>query len=258
MKKIDIILIGGQSNAVGCTDVVTLDENLRDFFYPNVYLYEEGNFASFYQNKVLKGIKCGMGHNPAQMGIEYGIACRLNEATDNEVGLLRFAYGGTTLFFHWQTEYEGEPQTTTEKGYCYHNFLKTVQNGLRAYREEGYEPIIKGMVWMQGETDATSEEMATMYETNMKTLFLKLRQELGMPTLKIIVGEIATQTEKAPYSDEIRRIQKKVTDEDENCIFFSTKDIPIGHDGFHFDGNADFALGKRFGEHILKYLELTL
>ena len=257
MKNIDIILIGGQSNAVGCTDIVTLDENLRNFVYPNVCLYEEGNFASFYQEKVMKGIKCGMGHNPSQMGIEYGIACRLNEATDKDIGLIRFAYGGSTLFFHWQTEYEGNPSSTIEKGYCYHSFLKTVEKGQDAYRTQGYNPVIRGMVWMQGETDATSQEMATVYELNMKTLFKKLRERI-LPNLKIIVGEIATSKEKAPYSDEIRRIQKKVTDEDENAFFLSTKDIPIGRDGFHFDGNEDFALGKRFGEYILKYLELSL
>jgi hypothetical protein len=257
MKDIDIILIGGQSNAVGCTDVVTLDENLRNFVFPNVCLYEEGNFASFYQEKVMKGVKCGMGHNPTQMGIEYGISCRLSEATQKDVGLIRFAYGGTTLFFHWQTEYEGDPTTTIEKGYCYHNFLKTVKNGLQAYKAEGYNPIIRGMVWMQGETDATTKEMATVYELNMRTLFEKLRENI-QPDLKIIVGEIATRNENAPYSDEIRRIQKKVVDEDKNCYFLSTKDIPIGHDGFHFDGNQDYALGLRFGEYILKYLELSL
>lgn len=44
MKKIDIILIGGQSNAVGLTEISTLDEKYRNGDYQNVYLYQEGNF----------------------------------------------------------------------------------------------------------------------------------------------------------------------------------------------------------------------
>ena len=258
MKPIDVILIGGQSNAVGCTNIDTLDVCLRDFVYPTVSLYEEGNFAPYYLNKIMKGIKCGMGHSATQMGIEYGIANRLSHATDKEIGLIRYAYGGTTLFLQWQTEYEKEPCVLDDKGYCYHNFIKTVQNGLQSYRDNGYEPVIKGMAWMQGETDANSEEMATVYETNMKTLFAKIRETLALPTLKIIVGEIATQKEYAPYSDEIRRIQKKVCDEDSHCVFLSTKDIPIGADGFHFDGNEDFILGKRFGDYIINNLEIFL
>ena len=258
MKSIDILLIGGQSNAVGCTFVSTLDENLRNFVAPNVLLYQEGNFAPVFQSKLIKGIQCGMGHCPEQMGIEYGMAHRLHEATAREIGFIRYAYGGTTLFSHWQANYESEPKALTDTGYCYHNFLQTVRNGLQVYRENGYEPTIKGMVWMQGETDANTQETATVYEANMKNLFTRFRKDLGLPTLKIIVGEIATQKDHAPYSDEIRAIQRRVSNADEYCVFLSTKDIPVGKDGYHFDGNEDFILGKRFAEYALEYLEIAL
>ena len=256
MKDLDIIIIAGQSNAVGCTSVNTLDENKRFYYAPHVYLYEEGNFADYYTKRIIKGITCNLGNTDFQMGIEYGIGYILNRAfPKTTIGLIRYAFGGTTLYNHWKTDYVGVPEGREDYGTCYYHFKKAIENGLAAYERSGYNPVIKGMVWMQGETDAVDKKKADCYKENLEVLLKNFRDFLKIPDLKIIIGEIATQAPSAPYSNQIRRIQRAVCDENADNIFLSTKGIKIGHDTYHFDGNEDFVLGKRFGKKIVDLLK---
>lgn len=254
MKKIRIILIGGQSNAVGCTMKDTLDEMHRGGEYNNVYLYQEGNFTEEAKYKIIHGIRLGMGCKPHQMGIEYGIAEELNGMGDC-FALIRFAYGGTDLTYHWQTSFDKIPETVEDKGYCYYEFVGTVKRGLEAFRNAGFEPSVKGMVWMQGESDTNKTiAEAEQYEDNLRTLFAAMRKELGMPELKIIVGGISTTPPLAPFSDVVRQKQKQYCDKDELAIYVDNTDIPIGDDGWHYNGNEDLRLGKRFGKYIKEFL----
>jgi len=257
MEDLDIFIIAGQSNAVGCTNVDTLDKKHRFYYAPHVYLYEEGNFAYYYTNRIIKGITCNMGCYDMQMGIEYGISYRINGKTNKTIGLIRYAYGGTTLFHHWKPDYKKVPDNIEDYGSCYFNFCKTMENGLKAYRNAGFNPIIRGMVWMQGETDAVIEERAIAYKNNLEHIFSCFRKELNIPDLKIIVGEIATRSPLSPFSDIVRESQKQVCEKDKNCVFLSTKNIKIGHDSYHFDGNEDFKLGKKFGDEMLRLIDVN-
>ncbi len=253
-KKIQIVLIGGQSNAVGCTNKDTLDEKDRDYHLENVYLYQEGNFHSDYTKRVMKGIYWGLGHDPAQMGIEYGMAYMLNHEQP-EVGFIRLAWGGTNVGFHWQTTFDKIPQSTEDKGYCYYEFVNTVRRGLEAYKQAGFEPEIKGMVWMQGESDADkTEEWARAYKKNLDALTACIRKELALPDLKIIVGGISTQTFMAAYADIVREEQQAFCKDDKNAIYFDNMDVELSPDNLHYSANGSFVLGKRFGEKVKEFL----
>lgn len=255
MKKIRVILIGGQSNAVGCTKKDTLDEKYRGGEYDNVYLYQEGNFTEEAKYKIIHGIRLGMGCKPREMGIEYGIAEELDGIGDS-FALIRFAYGGTDLTYHWRTSFDKfPPESTDDKGYCYYAFVGTVKRGLDAFRDAGFEPTVEGMVWMQGESDTNKTIVeAEQYEDNLRTLFTAMRKELGMPELKIIVGGISTNPPLAPFSDVVRQKQQQYCDKDELAIYVDNTDIPIGDDGWHYNGNEDLKLGKRFGKYIKEFL----
>ena len=254
MKKIRIILIGGQSNAVGLTPKDTLDEKYRGGEYGNVYLYQEGNFSADAKYKVIEGIRLGMGCKSHLMGIEYGMASELNDLGD-KFGFIRFAYGGTDLTFHWQTSFDKTPETVEDKGYCYYEFVGTVKRGLLALREAGFEPTIEGMVWMQGESDTNKTIVeAEQYEENLSILFSTIRRELDLPKLKIIVGSISTNPPLAPFSDVVRRCQREYCEKDGLAVYMDNTDIPIGEDGWHYSGNEDLKLGKRFGKYIKEFL----
>lgn len=253
MKKLDVILIGGQSNAVGLTEIDTLDEKYRGGHYENVYLYQEGNFRAEDKFRVIRGIRLGMGCKPHQMGIEYGMAGELS-VMGREFGFIRFAYGGTDLTFHWQTEFDRIPETVEDKGYCFYSFVKTVKNGLEAYRREGFDPVIRGMVWHQGESDTNKTVVeARQYKQNLKKLFTAIRKELCIPDLRFIVGGISTVPPLSEFADIVRDCQKSFCEEDPYSVYMDNTDLPVGPDGWHYSGNDDLKLGRRFGKYIKKY-----
>ena len=254
MKKIDIILIGGQSNAVGLTEITTLDEQYRHGSYDHVYLYQEGNFRAEDKGRLLQGIHLGMGCKPHLMGIEYGIAAEL-DALGGSYGLIRFAYGGTDLTFHWQTEFPEIPDTVEKKGYCFYSFVNTVRRGLAAYRAAGFDPVIRGMVWHQGESDSNKTIIeAQQYEENLRTLFAAIRKELALPDLKYIVGSISSNPPLAEFADIVREGQRHFCETDAHSVYMDNTDLPVGPDGWHYSGNEDWTLGRRFGAYIKEFL----
>lgn len=254
LKDIDVFLIGGQSNAVGCTKISTLPPDFVPETFERAMLYQEGNFGPEYYGKWVEGIHLGMGCNSSEMGIEYGIASVLNEAYAEQFALLRYAMGGSSLIVDWypRTLWEFEPSHfIAHRGYCYRAWSETVTKGLNRLIEAGYRPHVKAFVWMQGEADSDLQHGAVRYQENLRALVDCVRAELRDPQLPVVIGEIATETSKHPWSDMVRAAQRQVAEEDENIYLVTTKDIPIGTDGAHFDGISDLRLGKRFGE-VLK------
>lgn len=258
LKEIDVYLIAGQSNAVGCTLIASLPPNFKEEVFDKAYLYQEGNFCPTYYGKLVKGIHLGMGCNEDHMGIEYGMAKYLQENSSKEFAFIRYGYGGSNLFLDWQPRFlwKDEPSFISQYGFSYKTWAQTVVNGLNKLMEAGYLPEIKGMAWMQGESDADkTEEIANNYYDNLCDLIFSMRTELRMPSLPVAIGEISTATKIAPWADIVRKNQLKFTENDKNAILVSTKDIPAGKDGLHYDGSDDVKLGMRFAEKLFSLIK---
>ena len=257
LKDIDVHIIAGQSNAVGCTNISTLPNDFKKETFEKAYLYQEGNFSTETFAKLVKGVSLGMGCWSGQMGIEYGISKVLNNHDDKPFALIRYAFGGSSLCYDWvpRINWAHKPCFIGHRGFHYMSWSKAVYNGLMELINKGYKPTIKSLIWMQGETDAgLNESIANEYYDSLRDLIFSMRTELNLPELKIIVGEIATKAPQVPYSDVVRNAQKKFCETDKNSYLVSTKDIPIGKDGLHFDGEEDIKLGEAFGKAIIKSL----
>ena len=254
LKKIDVYLIAGQSNAVGLTKIETLPKDFEGEVFDRVLLYQEGNFCLTYYGQLVRGVRLGMGCDTENMGIEYNIAKYLQENTTEEVAIIRYAFGGSNLFYDWKPRifWDGEPQIMGHRGYSYKIWAQTVANGLNKLLEAGYLPQIKALAWMQGESDADKgEAIADMYYDNLCDLIYTMRAELRMPELPVVIGEIAVQAPVAPWADTVRAAQSKFVLNDAHAALVSTKDIPAGKDNLHFDGPEALRLGQRFVEALL-------
>lgn len=256
LKDLDVYLIAGQSNAVGCSKLSTLPEDFAPEVFDGIILYQEGNFCPAYYGTPVRGIRLGMGCKTDQMGIEYGIAKYLHEHGKTEAALIRYAMGGSNLYHGWLPRFlwEDEPRFIGQHGFHYKMWAQTVENGLRMLMQEGFLPHIKALAWMQGESDADKDEQtAKDYLTHLEDLVFSMRTELRLPFLPVAVGEIATHAPAAPWSDEVRMAQKKFAENDPDAVLVSTKGIPVGRDGLHFDAPEDLVLGLRFGEALLSF-----
>ena len=112
---------------------------------------------------------------------------------------------------------------------------------------------IKGILWHQGEADATSEKRP-LYKQRLTLLFKEFRSAAGNPNLPIILGELGP----FPYSYEewmkLNGILREYCKEDKNSALISTADLKHKGDSVHFNSAGQRIMGKRYAEAIRKVI----
>ena len=282
---IDVYLIAGQSNAVGYTLV---DENAQTELnqmdprftkgFENVLYYGCSN-VNVGQNlpaMEVQSTKIGLGMSSTTatyIGPELGIAQYFAATSTNTVGIIKYASGASSIYDDYMStqnsqrgnwcspgvltalnKVAGNPNIT---GNCYRVFLDVVKQGLDAYKELGYTPVIKGLAWMQGEAECQSSEYSAKYATLLTALISDLRADLSavaetdLSSLHIVVAKIPSYyTPTNPsYSNVVREQQQIV---DNNDAFVTTIDnegftLP-GTDNHHYRWDDMLLLGINFAE----------
>ncbi len=297
-KKVDVYLLAGQSNAAGYTPAKglytpynyggTMDEDrlaafengFSDVMYYGVCRTPAPEGAGV----VWDYVKPGQGTNPQMMGPELGFAEALSPYYGGENGkaaLIKYAFGSTGFQYqstamtrsagNWfsptgveRIEREGLAESGVQNGLLYQNFLKTVQMAVSSLVEKGYEPVVKGMFWMQGCEDASKDFLAPMYGQNLTDLIHDVRtdltevfEEAGYPqdcaSLPFVIGKIAASLELAPYRETVLDQMQEVAATEENVRIvesydFTLPDAEDNNDGWHFPVKGSLAMGNRFAD----------
>lgn len=276
---IDVYFIAGQSNAAGTSRLKTLDDKYK-VEYPNVLFYNGGDGVLSEQNKWTH-VRPGLGTQAVtengetveMFGPELGMA-RVLSNKNKKIAFIKYAYGGTGIFQHdglnntatnhdnWHGPWDG-----ATSGRLYNGFFTTARKGLASLKEKGYNPIIKGVTWMQGETDGEIQfnqgkyNAADVYEHNLTELFSCFRSELttisgtDQSKMPIVFGEVYEYSIAFCEARKIVEAQANVGKLPNNYLI-NTGDLIISTkvDGWHWPGNQELQLGVRFGE---KYYELS-
>ncbi len=214
-KEIDIYLIAGQSNAAGYTVYDSDKLQAMDERYVNGFsnIYYTGAVAavrdidSTLREFSIQNVKAGLGIYENRIGPELGLAEELssvyNEETGAYAGFIKYAVGGSSLLTDSGKETWASPSykagltleaDDTGTGALYESFLKEVENGLEAYREAGFYPVIKGIYWMQGEADRYNvSEYIKAFPALMSDMRNDLTERTGqnLKKMPVIVGEIS-------------------------------------------------------------------
>lgn len=273
-NTIDVYFIAGQSNAAGTSKLRTLDDEYK-VEYPNVLFYNGGQGIYSEQNKwtyVRPGIGITDIENEVMFGPELGMA-RVLSNKNKKIAFIKFAYGGTAIYQNdslnntdtnkdnWHGPWDG-----ATSGNLYNRFLSTAESGLAGLTTMGYSPVIKGLAWMQGETDGEIQfntgkyNAADVYEHNLTELFNHFRSELttisgtDQSKMPIVFGEIYEYSIAVIQVRKIVEAQANVGKLDNNYLI-NTGDLIIDarNDGWHWPGNQELELGVRFAE---KFYEL--
>ena len=178
-KKARVILLGGQSNASGCSGDNYLKINLSHSKYSE---YKNG-YKNIYIN-YLSGAKRSQGFvkcatNQGELangfGPELGLADKLNELYPNETFyIIKCAWGGTNLYEQWLS-----PSSKGPTGILYKEFVEYVNTSIRYLVSKNYDVEIEGMCWMQGESDSFSIKNATNYQTHLANFVKDIRKEFS-------------------------------------------------------------------------------
>ncbi len=278
-QKIRVFVLAGQSNMNGFGYNKDLPNDLKTF--KDVYIFQGNSVPDGDLNggigkwEVLKpgngtGFKTDGKTNTLsdRFGLELSFAKRMKELFPNDkIALIKYAREGTSIdsvaradFGCWDADFHGKNGINQ-----YDNFLKTVKNALSETDIDGNgkrdEIIPSGILWMQGEGDASYDEaIANRYYSHLKTLMNQLRAALLTDDLPVVIGKISDsgKNEKGRVwntGELVQYAQEKFVENDKNAaIVRSTKKYNYGNDPWHYDSSGYIDLGKNFAEEIFKLI----
>lgn len=288
-KSIALYLIAGQSNAAGYSAKGTLDETFENVGYAgeiNRKLNNAGadvsNVASY--SSYLWQTTAGLGRTANHIGLEYGIAKQLNGnyKGNTKAFIFKTASGGTALRdlasgesgiygnwyprSEWTSGYTPNPMSNNPTGVMYYNFIENFKMVYQNLLANGYTPVVKGMVWMQGEADLGANiEYKTLLKAFIKDIRTDLKEITGdadLDAMPFVIGKIATSFNQFNYSPvySFNRTLQEVADEMDRVETVETSDLIIvnydgtinGTDKYHFNTADAVTLGQRFGDKLLE------
>ncbi|HOW73841.1 MAG TPA: DUF1080 domain-containing protein [Phycisphaerae bacterium] len=215
------------------------------------------------------GLTAGFGADKNLFGPELQFGHVMGDALDNQVLIIKTAWGGKSLYTDFRP-----PSSGGVVGPNYKQMLETVDKVLADLKTEfpgydggGYE--LSGLVWWHGWNDGCDPKNAVPeYEKNLVNLINDLRRDLKAPKLPVVVGELTGPWVKADGEwNELRRAQAAAASHPEfrgNVLFTEThefvreeKDSPGGW-ACHEWNNAEtyFLVGNACGEAMMKLLGL--
>ena len=290
---IDIYLIAGQSNAAGYTSFDATAESELNQMDPrfstgfNEVLYygcSNVEVGASLPAMTIQPTKLGLGYTANHMGPELGMAMYFANSVSNQVGIIKYASGASSIYDDYQSSQNskrgnwyspgvaqaisgGVVGDSAISGNCYRVFLDVVRQGLEAYEAAGYTPVIKGIAWMQGESEAQSQKYSAKYATLLNALIADMRSDLSeitgtdLSTLQVVVAKIPSHyTPTNPSYSSVVREQQQIVDD--NDVFVSTIDnedftLP-GTDNHHYNWSDMLLLGMNFAESFLANANTTL
>ena len=274
-KDYHVVYLGGQSNMDGYGLASELPETLTNGV-DGVWIFH-GNMGKDGMPPDGRGLwqplKAGHGRNFAsngstntysdRFGVELTLSTRLRELFPHRnIALIKYSRGGTALdpeapaanqFGCWDPVWdggEGEGKGINQ----YDHFLATVAN---AWADDDIdddgEPdtlIPAGILWMQGESDATgSMEIAERYAENLAHLMSLIREAFASDELPIVVGRI-TDWKVWTHGTIVRAEQASFVEKDGNAALVTSTDNYNASDKWHYDTAGYLDLGERFAEAL--------
>ena len=273
-KKTDSIrvyFLGGQSNMDGHGFNKDLPDSLKSSF-KNVWI--------FHGNPDLDGGKSGglgiweelkSGHGKGftsdgkqnnlsnRFGIELSFAEKIQRLYPNQkIAIIKYAMGGTSIdsiaarqYGSWDPYFNGINQ--------YDNFLTTARLALETFDidKNGIEDklIPRGIIWMQGESDALFEKSAINYYDNLEQLLILFRAVFRQNDLPIVIGKISDSGKGAngkalKYADLVQYAQEKIANEDRRTTIVRNTKYYEFLDAYHYTSLGYLDLGIKFAEAI--------
>ncbi|MBE6585504.1 MAG: sialate O-acetylesterase [Ruminococcaceae bacterium] len=175
MKQANIIVLAGQSNAVGVGYVKYLSKYFSEDRVKRLLEGFENIKISYISHDIQNDgfqkttIRCTE-ETKETFGPELGIAEYLNEVhPGEEFFIIKCAFGGSDMHNGWRSPSSGvsyreeltaEPQKALVDpsyqfpGWCYNTLYKLLRKNFSELISEGYAPVVQGFCWMQGEADS--------------------------------------------------------------------------------------------------------
>lgn len=270
---VDVIVISGQSNAVGCTHANCITRSIGHSKYQEYMEGYKGIQIAFdswtkdvQQDKVLfysqnkskddtfMKTMLGQGNGLGTFGPEIGIAESMYEKYSDKLFLIKYACGASNLKDDW----------ASKDSPMYPRLIKYVKKQIKNLEDMGYVPTIKAFCWMQGEGDAW-EGYYQHYFDNLSLFASNIREDLlelsGNVELPFIDAGISN-ARNWQYYKEVNEAKKQFAALSDNNIYIDTIEAGLhtneepfsDPDTAHYDTESEVELGRLFAENFEQFL----
>lgn len=230
----NVYVIMGQSNASGVSQYSFLQEKAPETYAkysvenPDVQIITD---VDGLYDTVYHPMKFGYGYNTDCFGPEIGISDVIASPGETSY-IIKATFSGSCL----QTQYMNMKGQKLE---LYNRFIPFILNSLKTLKDNGKNPRVKGVFWMQGESDSMSD-IAKTY-ANAESLFVKnLRKDLNEYVygyMNFVDAYISTWSSwKNPFL--INNCKEKVKKEDEHNYCIKTNDEDRNSIGLHLKSDS--------------------
>jgi len=154
-----------------------------------------------------------------------------------KVALIKYAEGGTSLQKDWNPEV---------KDRLYPAFLDFTRKSLKELKEKGHTYTIRGMIWHQGESDASLT--AAEYQKMLTEFIARVRADLETPDLPFGIGEVIDNGKR----DSILAAQRATAKDVKGAFLVLAEKLKSSDGGTHFDAASQIELGQRFAAGMQK------
>lgn len=266
-KEATVILLGGQSNASGCS----LDEYLKRNVSEEKYDQYQNGFDNIYIN-YLSGanmsqefVKCKtlQGELEGAFGPELGLAEKLSELyPEKTFFIIKCAWGGTNLYKQWLS-----PSSWGKTGDLYRQFVAFVEACVQYLQSKNYNVKIEGMCWMQGESDSFSTEASTGYAEHLKNFIGDIRKEFSNYASKdgiaFVDAYIAANPAYWVHYEAVNQGKQEVAKSSDLNVVVDTISAGLtcagepeeSPDMAHYDSLSQIKLGHLFGEQLASFID---
>lgn len=276
-ETVDVIVISGQSNAVGCTQAECIKRSIGYTAYQDYMTgYEDIQIAYdcwtkdidpndnsrtiFYsQNKSKNNdfvkVMLGQGNSLATFGPEIGIAQSMHQKYANKLFIIKYACGASNLKDDW----------CKKDSPMYGRFVDYVKTQMANLKAKGTTPTIKALCWMQGEGDSYVGYYDEYYQ-NTKEFVSNLRADFkdltGNKDFPFIDAGISN-ARMWEYYRKVNEAKQQFAEESENNIYIDTigagmhtnKEPFDTPDEAHYDSESEILLGELFAAQFEQFLE---
>jgi len=271
-REVSVFFLGGQSNMEGYGRLDELPPELR-VALPGAWIFH-GNPAPDGDEDGGAGIWAplqpghgtgfrsngGENYHSEFFGPELSFARRMLDLNpSSSIALIKYSGSGSALdsvagqeFGSWSRSLD--PGSRKNQ---YDHFRRTVQNALADRDIDGdgapEDLRVAGIVWMQGEADATVREAADQYTTNLSAFVSCARAILGSADIPVVVGRISDSGNDPTgtvwqFGPVVRDAQRRFVENDHRAVLVTTTDGYSYSDPWHYDGAGYIDLGSRFAE----------
>jgi gluconolactonase len=203
-----------------------------------------------------------------RFGAEVSFARTLRALRPNrKIAIIKYARNGSSLdqssadhWGCWEPDFEARTGAFRNINQ-YDQFLATLRGALSVSDIDGDGTVDRlvpaGILWMQGESDAThGEQVAQAYEKNLKRLMDLMRSAMRSDDLPVIIGRISDSKKGGAdliwkHGDIVRAGQASFVYNDKAAKLITDTDWYKYSDPWHYDTQGYLDLGAKFANAIL-------